>query len=85
VTDDADHGLLSPQWAGTAVAAASSDAAIIHAMVEVEVALAHAWERLGFAPSGTGDTVETVAAGLEIDAATLAARSRAGGTRSSRS
>jgi 3-carboxy-cis,cis-muconate cycloisomerase len=79
VTDDADHGLLSPQWAGTAVAAASSDAAIIHAMVEVEVTLAHAWERLGFAPSGTGDTVETVAARLEIDAATLAARSRAGG------
>lgn len=78
-SDVADVGLLSPQWAGTPVASATSDAAIVAAMLEVEVALAYAWQDLGFAPEGTGDVIARVVDSLDIDVASLAARSRSGG------
>ncbi|MCW4386674.1 adenylosuccinate lyase family protein [Salinibacterium sp. SYSU T00001] len=77
--DAADHGLLSPQWAGLEIAQVTSDAAIVHAMLDVEVALAWAWEELGFAPTGTGQTVAGVREGFDVDVAELAARSRSGG------
>ncbi|AWB88833.1 lyase family protein [Salinibacterium hongtaonis] len=78
-SDVADVGLLSPQWAGTPVAAATSDAAIVAAMLDVEVALAYAWQELGFAPDGTGALIARVVDSLDIDVASLAARSRSGG------
>jgi 3-carboxy-cis,cis-muconate cycloisomerase len=38
----ADHGLLAPIWAGRPVATVTGDAALVDAMIEVEVALARA-------------------------------------------
>ncbi|GAA1969822.1 lyase family protein [Catenulispora subtropica] len=61
----ADHGLLAPIWAGRPVATVTGDAALVDAMIEVEVALARA-QGVKAAP------------GLP-DAAALAARSRDGG------
>ncbi|MBF0670971.1 MAG: 3-carboxy-cis,cis-muconate cycloisomerase [Salinibacterium sp.] len=77
--DTADLGLLSPQWAGTPIAAATSDAAIVRAMLEAEAALAWAWEDLGFAAAGTAEVVARAADELEVDIAQLAVRSRSGG------
>lgn len=75
----ADVGLLSPQWAGTAVAEASGDPAVLSAMLEVELALVEAWVQLGFAPASAADAVRSVIEAGDFDVVGLAARSRAGG------
>src|SRR5690606_33729633 len=62
-----------------AVAAATADAAFVRAMLDVEVALGHAWEQLGVAPVGTGSTIEQAAGSLSVDTAQLAIRARSGG------
>ncbi|MEO8528148.1 MAG: lyase family protein [Pseudolysinimonas sp.] len=69
---DADTGLLSPGWAGTPVAAVTSDAAIVAALVRFEVALATVT-----APAGVAARIS--AAGSAVSPAALAAAARAGG------
>jgi 3-carboxy-cis,cis-muconate cycloisomerase len=76
---DADFGLLSPQWVATSVARATSDSAILLAMLEVEVALVQAYETLGIAPAGTAEVVRGIAATASFDVASIAARGRDGG------
>jgi 3-carboxy-cis,cis-muconate cycloisomerase len=77
--DDADLGLLSPAWAGTPAAAASSDAAVVRAILDTEVALVAAQARLGLAPEQAAATIHSVAAQIEIDVSDVAKRARAGG------
>jgi 3-carboxy-cis,cis-muconate cycloisomerase len=75
----ADHGLLSPYWAGTPTATATGDAAVLRAILDVEVALAAAQARLGLIPEAAADEIRRAAAGLTLDAARLAAASRSSG------
>ena len=77
--DGADIGLLSPQWAATPVAHATSDSAILQTMLETEVALVRAYEALGLAPVGVAGIVRDVAAAGGFDVASIAARGRDGG------
>lgn len=77
--DPADAGLLSPQWAGSPVAHATGDSAVLAAMLEVEIVLVEAWAELGFATVEAADVVRMAAVELDIDVAALAVRSRAGG------
>ena len=42
-SDGADDGLLAPAWAGTPVAAATGDRAVLTAILDVEVALVDAY------------------------------------------
>ena len=58
--DDADTGLLSPVWAGTPVAAVTSDRAVIAGIVRFEAALATVT-----APPGVAERI--AAAGVDID------------------
>lgn len=69
---DADTGLLSPVWAGTPVAAVTSDRAVIAAMVRFESALAALT-----APPGVSASIAALTD--DIDPATVARGSRAGG------
>ena len=78
-SDAADHGLLSPYWAGTAVASETGDAAVLRAILDVEVASAAAQARLGLVPDAAAEAIRTAAAGLTLDAADLAGRARRGG------
>ncbi|MEO6944528.1 MAG: 3-carboxy-cis,cis-muconate cycloisomerase [Lacisediminihabitans sp.] len=78
-TDAADHGLLSPYWAGTMIAASTGDAAVLRAILDAEVALATAQSRLGLVPDTAAETIRNTARGLTPDAARLAAASRSGG------
>lgn len=77
--DAADVGLLSPQWAATPAARATSDSAILRAMLEVEVALVQAYENLGIAPAGAAELVRGVASAAPFAVASIAARGRDGG------
>jgi 3-carboxy-cis,cis-muconate cycloisomerase len=70
--DDADTGLLSPVWAGTPVAAVTSDRAVIAAMMRFEVALATVT-----APPGVAERI--AAAGIDIAPGEIARDARAGG------
>ena len=70
--DDADTGLLSPVWAGTPVAAVTSDRAVLAAIVRFECSLA-----MVTAPPGVSARIE--AAGADLDAAQIAREARAGG------
>lgn len=74
-----DFGLLSPQWAGSPVAEATSDAAVLRAMLEVEVALVHAWVTLGHAPDGSDAAVQSAIDATHFDVVALAADARGGG------
>jgi 3-carboxy-cis,cis-muconate cycloisomerase len=72
VGSDTDTGLLSPIWAGTPVAAVTSDRAVLAAIVQFEVALAKV--------TGAPGVAERIgAAGLDIDPAPIAAAARNGG------
>lgn len=71
-TDDGDYGLLSPLWAGTSVAAVTSDRAVLDAIVRFEVALAEAT-----APDGVASRI--FAAASSLDPAAIALAARAGG------
>lgn len=78
-TGDADVGLLSPQWAGMPIARATSDAAVLQAMLDVEVALVEAYETLGLAPEGSAAAVRGAIDATGFDLADIARRARAGG------
>lgn len=72
-TDDTgDFGLLSPLWAGTEVAAVTSDRAVLAAIVRFESALAAVT-----APPGVAARIAQ--AGSELDPAAIAREARAGG------
>lgn len=77
--EGADYGLLSPQWVGTPVALATSDVAVLDAIIDVEVALVQAYESLGIAPAGLGVIVRSVVDSASFDVADIALRSRGGG------
>ncbi|WP_447987114.1 lyase family protein [Nitrospira sp. Nam74] len=75
----ADVGLLSPFWAGAPITAATSDQAIVSALVEVELALLQAYARLQLAPESVPASAGATARSLAIDPAELAAHATAGG------
>ena len=70
--DDADTGLLSPLWAGTPVAAVTSDRAVLAAIIRFEAALASVT-----APPGVAERI--AAAGVGIEPGEIAREARAGG------
>ncbi|MEE1621574.1 lyase family protein [Zafaria sp. Z1313] len=74
-----DYGLLNPAWAGTAVAAATDDAALVQALLDVEAAWVAVLEDAGLCPAGTADAVDAAADASLYDAASLAARTADGG------
>ena len=71
-TDAGDYGLLSPLWAGTPVAAVTSDRAVLAGIVRFEAALATIT-----APPGVAGRIAAV--GSQLDPARIAADARAGG------
>ena len=75
-SDGPSDGLLAPVWAGTAAAAATSDAAWLQALVDAEAALARAQERLGLIPGGTAAALAEVAG---LDPVLLAEAARGAG------
>ncbi|MFJ9418829.1 3-carboxy-cis,cis-muconate cycloisomerase [Streptomyces sp. NPDC101227] len=70
-------GLLSPSWAGSAVADRTGDAAYLRAMLDAEAALTRAQAALGLAPESAAAAV-TAAAGTP-HSRDLALRARAAG------
>ncbi|WP_371476565.1 3-carboxy-cis,cis-muconate cycloisomerase [Kitasatospora sp. NBC_00315] len=72
-----DIGLLTPLTAGTAVAVATGDAALLGAMVRAEVALVRAQSDVGLAPAGAADAL--LAAAGDLDLGSIALRARASG------
>lgn len=79
VVASADVGLLSPVWAGTAVAAATGDRAVIRAMLDSEIALTRAEGELGIVPAATAELIAGFTDSFDADPVSLAERSRAGG------
>ncbi|GAA5026457.1 lyase family protein [Microbacterium fluvii] len=75
---DLDAGLLSPVTVGHDDAV--TDAAVLDALVQAEVALTRAWAAVGAAPQSAADAVvEALGDGHGIDLASLAAAGVAGG------
>jgi 3-carboxy-cis,cis-muconate cycloisomerase len=77
--DDADYGLLAPSWAGSPVAAATGDTAVLNAILDVEVSLVDAYAALGRAPQSAPHAVKSAIADTEFDPAALARRAAGGG------
>lgn len=73
-TDGADVGLLAPAWAGTAVVPVTGDAAVIAAMLEVEIALARVQ-----APAAAAEAIEKALREASVDPVRLAQAARGGG------
>lgn len=71
-----DAGLLSPVWAGTAVAQLVRDEDWLAAMLTAEAGLAAAQATLGVIPKPAATVIATVAAQSELDLETLAIQSR---------
>lgn len=75
----ADHGLLSPMWAGTRVAGLTGDHAVAQAMLDVE----HAWVEVlagaGWVPDSAVASVAAAADAQLYDLPGIAARSAGGG------
>jgi 3-carboxy-cis,cis-muconate cycloisomerase len=75
-----DAGLLSPGGVGSAVEAATSDAAYLGAMLDAEAALTRAQAALGLAPANAAEAVTAAAGRRErYDIRDLALRARSGG------
>ncbi|WP_439676178.1 3-carboxy-cis,cis-muconate cycloisomerase [Embleya sp. MST-111070] len=76
--DEVDAGLLEPVRAGTPVEAATSDAAYLRALLDVEAALARAQARIGLIPAEAAAAIE---AGTRrtFDPVDLARRARGAG------
>lgn len=72
-----DVGLLSPVTVGRDEVV--SDAAVLDALIAVEVALGRAWVRVGAAPDAAAAAIADAAADHGIDPAELAAAAVAGG------
>jgi 3-carboxy-cis,cis-muconate cycloisomerase len=78
-SDGADDGLLAPAWAGSPVAAATGDRAVLTAILDVEVALVDAFAELGLAPRAAPDAVRSAIADSSFDPVAIARRARGGG------
>ncbi|GAB3032277.1 3-carboxy-cis,cis-muconate cycloisomerase [Parafrigoribacterium mesophilum] len=76
---DADYGLLAPSWAGTPVARATGDRAVLSAILDVEVALVEAYTALALAPETAPNALRSAIAGTRFDPADLATRAAGGG------
>ncbi|WP_217182161.1 3-carboxy-cis,cis-muconate cycloisomerase [Streptomyces sp. AC495_CC817] len=76
---DADTGLLSPGWAGSPAAAATSDTAHLRALLDAEAALTRAQAALGLVPAAAGPAVTSAADAATPDVRSLAERARGGG------
>ncbi|MEV0171561.1 3-carboxy-cis,cis-muconate cycloisomerase [Streptomyces sp. NPDC050803] len=76
---DADTGLLSPGWAGSPAAAATSDGAFLQALLDAEAALTRAQAALSLAPAEAATAVTRAADASRFDVRSLAERARAGG------
>ncbi|MFD5405947.1 3-carboxy-cis,cis-muconate cycloisomerase [Streptomyces griseorubiginosus] len=76
---DPDTGLLAPGWAGSPAASATSDGALLQALLDAESALTRAQARLGLTPAGAAEAVTRAAHADRYDARSLADRARAGG------
>jgi 3-carboxy-cis,cis-muconate cycloisomerase len=76
---DADTGLLTPGWAGSPAATATSDAAYLRALLDAEAALTRAQASLGLAPAEAATAVTETAEAHPFDVRSLAERARAGG------
>ncbi|MER5339415.1 3-carboxy-cis,cis-muconate cycloisomerase [Streptomyces mirabilis] len=75
---DADAGLLAPGWAGSPAASATSDSAILGALLDAEAALTRAQAGLGLAPDAAASAVSAVTA-ADLDVRSIALRARGGG------
>lgn len=76
---DPDTGLLSPGRAGSAAEAATSDTAVLQALLDAESALTRAQAACGLAPAEAAEAVTAVADAARFDARDLALRARSGG------
>ncbi|MFC4530464.1 lyase family protein [Sphaerisporangium dianthi] len=73
-------GLLAPVWAGSAVEAATGDAAFVRGMLDAEAALTRAQAATGLAPASAAAAVTAAAAETgRYDVRDLALRARSGG------
>ncbi|MFC9641652.1 3-carboxy-cis,cis-muconate cycloisomerase [Streptomyces mirabilis] len=75
---DAYAGLLAPGWAGSPAASATSDGALLAALLDAEAALTRAQAGLGLAPDAAASAVSAVAA-ADLDVRSIALRARGGG------
>lgn len=75
---DTDAGLLAPGWAGSPAASATSDSAILGALLDAEAALTRAQAGLGLAPDAAASAVSAVTA-ADLDVRSIALRARGGG------
>lgn len=75
----ADAGLLSPGWADSPAASATSDSAYLRALLDAEAALTRAQAALGLAPDGAARAVNRAADPDRFDVRGLAERARGGG------
>ena len=77
--ESADHGLLSPAWAGTEAAALTSDTRVLQAMLDVE----HAWLQVlasaGLIDPGLPEQAVDAFRAESYDVADIAARAQGGG------
>jgi 3-carboxy-cis,cis-muconate cycloisomerase len=75
----ADHGLLEPVRAGTAVEALTSDEAWLRALLEAEAALTRAQAGLGIVPGEAAAAITEIARTADLDARELSVRARGAG------
>ena len=75
----ADLGLLSPSRAGSAVEAATGDAAFLQALLDAEAALTRAQAAVGLAPAPAAEAVTSAVRADRFDVRDLALRARSGG------
>ncbi|GAB3564126.1 lyase family protein [Spelaeicoccus albus] len=75
----ADVGLLSPVWAGTRVAHATSDAVVIASMLRAEAALGHALADHDVIPGTAAEAIESASREGAYDMVSITVRSREGG------
>jgi 3-carboxy-cis,cis-muconate cycloisomerase len=76
---EADVGLLSPGWAGSAAEVATSDEAFLQAMLDAEAALVRALASLGHAPAAAAAAVTAAARCDRLDVRSVALRARTTG------
>ncbi|MGP9781959.1 3-carboxy-cis,cis-muconate cycloisomerase [Arthrobacter sp. MYb224] len=72
--DGADYGVLSPAWAGTAVAALASDAAFVQAMLDVEAGWVQVQAEAGLCTGQDAQAVRAVSKVERYDLALLASK-----------
>lgn len=76
---DSDFGLLAPAWAGTPVAAATSDTAVAQALLDVEAAWVGVLADAGLCPAKAADAVDAAADASLYDLSDVARRAAGGG------